>query len=99
MDLQNLTCSAHIEDLPPKDQLYTVRERSGLNYSDVEIPLIRPPQDIPSETAEYRPATRNRIFAIKQPPSGTNRAGTNALVLKNSLTRLLTLPLRPASAS
>jgi hypothetical protein len=27
----------HIEDLPPKDQLYRVRERSGLNYSDVEI--------------------------------------------------------------
>jgi hypothetical protein len=32
-------------------------------------------------------------------PSGTNGAETKALVLKNSFTRLLTLPLRPASAS
>jgi hypothetical protein len=28
--------------------------------------LIRPPQDIPSETAEYRRAPRNRIFAINE---------------------------------
>jgi hypothetical protein len=58
-------------------------ERSGLNYNDVEIPLIWLPHDIPSETAEYRPATGNRIFAINRPPSGINGAVTNAFMSKN----------------
>src|SRR5260370_40150258 len=33
------------------------------------------------------------------PPSGMTGAGAKAFVLKNSLTRLLTVPLRPASLS
>lgn len=51
------------------------------------LPKIVPP---PPDTG-YLPSIR--------PPSGTNGAGTKALVLKNSFTRPLTLPLRIASWS
>jgi hypothetical protein len=54
----------HIKYLPTEDQVYSLREGSGLAYSDVSNALIRPPEDIPSEAAEYRPATGNRIFII-----------------------------------
>src|SRR6266478_4602824 len=55
------------------------------------LPNIVPPQvGLPPDTG-YLPSI--------SPPSGTKGAGTNALVLNNSFTRLLTLPLRPASAS
>ena len=57
----------------------------------VQIFLPRLPQIVPLPDTGY--------LASIRPPSGTNGAGTNALVLKNSFTRLLTLPLRPASAS
>src|ERR1700757_4415653 len=55
--------------------------------------MFRPrlPKIVPPPDTGYLPSMR--------PPSGTNGAGTKALVLKNSFTRLLTLPLRPASAS
>src|ERR1700722_2036394 len=55
------------------------------------LPNIVPPQVGPPPETGYVPSI--------SPPSGIHGAGTNALVLKNSLTRLLTLPLRPASAS
>jgi hypothetical protein len=55
------------------------------------LPNIVPPQvGLPPETG-YWPSI--------SPPSGIQGAGTNALLLRNSFTRLLTLPFRPASAS
>src|SRR6201998_1340891 len=55
------------------------------------LPNIVPPQvGLPPETG-YWPSI--------SPPSEIQGAGTNALVLRNSFTRLLTLPFRPASAS
>ena len=55
------------------------------------LPNIVPPQvGLPPDTGYLRSISA---------PSGIQGAGTNAPVLKNSLTRLLTLPLRPASAS
>src|SRR6202051_9838 len=55
------------------------------------LPNVVPPQvGLPPDTG-YLPSI--------SPPSGIQGGGTNAFVLKNSLTRLLTLPLRPASAS
>src|SRR6267142_374083 len=55
------------------------------------LPNIVPPQvGLPPDTGYLRSISY---------PSGIQGAGTNAPVLKHSLTRLLTLPLRPASAS
>src|SRR6266851_9716474 len=52
----------------------------------LRIFLPRLPKIVPPPETGYLPSIR--------PPSGTKGAGTNALVLKNSFTRLLTLPLR-----
>src|SRR5216684_2237478 len=55
----------------------------------LRIFLPRLPNIAPPPETGYLPSIR--------PPSGTNGAGTNAFVLKNLLTRLLTLPLRLTS--
>src|SRR5216683_7752340 len=57
----------------------------------LRIFLPRLPKIVPPPETGY-------LLSIR-PPSGIYGPGTNALVLKNSFTRLLTLPLRPASAS
>src|SRR6266404_5094464 len=49
------------------------------------------PNIVPPPETGYLPSIR--------PPSGTNGAGANAFVLKNSLTQPLTLPPRPALLS
>src|SRR5258708_6052155 len=48
---------------------------------------------------EVAPQTDTGYVPSIRPPSGMTGAGAKAFVLKNSLTRLLTVPLRPASLS
>src|SRR5215831_18914118 len=59
-----------VKDLPAEKQVCLLAEFSAFDQSDVEVPLVGPSENIPSQVSKDRSAPNNRKLSIDQTSIG-----------------------------